>query len=527
MSPLRLQDPTRLGDYALVGLLGLGGMGAVYLARNPEGRFVAIKLIHPTLAADPEFSGRFRSEVERARQVPSFCTAEFLGADLEHDPPYLVVEYVDGPSLAEVVDEQGPLRGGALHSLATGIATALTGIHGAGVIHRDLKPDNVLLPPGSPKVIDFGIARPFEITSRHTRTDNMVGTVAYMAPERFSADPDTPITPAADIFAWGCVVAYAGTGRTPFHADSPPATAARILTQPPHLDGLPDSLRGPVGLALSKEPADRPTAQELLAMLIGKQPVPPPPPPPPAAPAEPPRPPLKGRALPLVLAALLLVALLTIVGLVTTSGDDPGREQQQSAALPSAAPTPSPSSRPSRPAKAADAPFSPGSPSTEKQALPSQAPSRPSKPAPSAAPTTSAAAPKGKTNPSGRNLALGRPAEASSLEGDPWSAAGAVDGDATTRWSSGFSDPQWLRVDLGARWQISEVVLRWENSHATHYRVEISTDAKKWKTVYSTTSSAGGVATIPVERVTGRYVRMYGTQRSTEYGYSLWEMEVR
>ncbi|WP_305787611.1 protein kinase domain-containing protein [Symbioplanes lichenis] len=526
VSPLRLQDPTRLGDYALVGLLGLGGMGAVYLARNPEGRFVAIKLIHPTLAADPEFSGRFRSEVERARQVPSFCTAEFLGADLAHDPPYLVVEYVDGPTLAEVVDEQGPVRGGALHSLAAGIATALTGIHGAGVIHRDLKPDNVLLPPGSPKVIDFGIARPFEITSRHTRTDNMVGTVAYMAPERFSADPDTPITPAADIFAWGCVVTYAGTGRTPFHADSPPATAARILTQPPHLDGLPESLRGPVELALAKDPADRPTAPALLAMLIGEQPVPTP-----RVIEEPavetPAPPLKGRALPLVLAALLLVAVLTIVGLVTTSGDDPAQQQQQTVALPSAVQTPPPSSRPSRPDKAADAPRPAGSPRTEQQALPSPAPSRSKKPSPSAAPSTSAAAPKAKTNPSGRNLALGRPVEASSLEGDPWSAAGAVDGDSTTRWSSAFSDPQWLRVDLGARYQISQVVLRWENSHATHYRVELSNDAKEWTTVYSTVSSAGGVATIPVEKVPGRYVRLYGTERSTQYGYSLWEFEVR
>ncbi|GAA3345970.1 hypothetical protein GCM10020358_55150 [Amorphoplanes nipponensis] len=268
VTPLRRGDPEQLGEYWLTGRLGSGGMGVVYLATDRDDNYVAIKLVHATLVHDPEFRGRFRSEVERARQVPSFCTAEVLDADLDHNPPYLVVEYVDGPSLAEVVEERGPLRAAALHSLAVGVATALTGIHGAGVIHRDLKPDNVLLAPGSPKVIDFGIARAFEATSQHTRTDQMVGTVAYMAPERFSSEPGTPLTAAADIFAWGCVVAYAGTGRTPFHGDSPPATAARILTQPPHLAGLPEPLRELVALSLSKDPEERPSARELLDMLL-------------------------------------------------------------------------------------------------------------------------------------------------------------------------------------------------------------------------------------------------------------------
>ncbi|MFI5495695.1 protein kinase [Actinoplanes sp. NPDC051859] len=267
-SPLHRGDPEWLGDYRLLGRLGSGGMGVVYLAEEPDGALVAIKLIHATLAHDQEFQRRFRSEVERARQVPSFCTAEVLGADLDHDPPYLVVEYVDGPSLADVVEDRGPLRAAALHSLAVGVATALSGIHGAGVIHRDLKPGNVLLAPGSPKVIDFGIARAFEATSRHTRTDQMVGTVAYMAPERFASETGAPLTAAADVFGWACVVAYAGTGRTPFQGDSPAATAARILTQPPHLDGLPQPLRDVVALALAKEPQDRPTARELLDLLL-------------------------------------------------------------------------------------------------------------------------------------------------------------------------------------------------------------------------------------------------------------------
>jgi eukaryotic-like serine/threonine-protein kinase len=268
-SPLHRDDFTRLGTYRLVGRLGAGGMGIVYLGLDATGRYVAIKLVHSALADNPVFRARFRSEVERARQVPAFCTAEVLDADLDHEPPYLVVEYVDGPSLAEVVAERGPLSSSHLHSVAVGVATALTGIHGAGVIHRDLKPENVLLAPGSPKVIDFGIARAFEATSQHTRTGQMVGTVSYMAPERFSARPDTALTAAADIFAWGCVIAFAGTGHTPFQGDSPEATAARILTQPPYLEGLSEPLRGFIESAIVKDPAARPTARELLDLLVG------------------------------------------------------------------------------------------------------------------------------------------------------------------------------------------------------------------------------------------------------------------
>ena len=266
--PLRPRDPRRLGDYELIGRLGEGGMGTVYLARDQAGVQVAVKMIRADLAHDEEFRGRFRSEVARARQVPPFCTAEVLDADPDHEQPYLVVEFVDGPTLADVVEERGPLTAANLHSVAIGVATALTAIHGAGVIHRDLKPRNVLLAPGSPKVIDFGIARATEATSGNTSPDQMVGTVAYMAPERFGLEADTPLTPAADVFAWGGVVAYAGTGRTPFAADSPPATAARILTQPPDLTGLTGTLRDLVARALRKDPAERPSARELLDLLL-------------------------------------------------------------------------------------------------------------------------------------------------------------------------------------------------------------------------------------------------------------------
>ncbi|BCJ48864.1 hypothetical protein Asp14428_03390 [Actinoplanes sp. NBRC 14428] len=269
--PLRPNDPRRLGGYELLSRLGEGGMGAVYLARGADDRLVAVKVIRPEFAYEDEFRARFRSEVNRARQVPPFCTAAVLDADPEHPTPYLVVEYVDGPSLAEVVQEQGPLGGGNLHSVAIGVATAIAAIHGAGVIHRDLKPRNVLFSLGTPKVIDFGIARALEVTSAHTRTDQMVGTVAYMAPERFDSD-SRATGPAADVFAWGAVVTYAGTGRTPFAADSPAATAARILTQPPELSALPEPLRDLVALTLAKDPAERPTAHELLDMLLAAGP---------------------------------------------------------------------------------------------------------------------------------------------------------------------------------------------------------------------------------------------------------------
>jgi eukaryotic-like serine/threonine-protein kinase len=265
--PLRGTDPRTLGRYRLLGRLGEGGMGVVYLAEAPDGRPVAVKVIRADLSDDPTFRRRFRSEVDRARQVPPFCTAEVLDADPDHDPPYLVVEYVDGPDLATVIEERGPLRPANLHGLAIGVATALTAIHGAGVIHRDLKPSNVLLALGSPKVIDFGIARPVHDASGVTTANQVIGTVAYMSPERLGP-AGSPVTPAADIFAWGAVVAYAGTGRTPFSSGNIDVVAARILIQPPELSGLDPTLRGLVEAALAKDPLARPTARALLDQLL-------------------------------------------------------------------------------------------------------------------------------------------------------------------------------------------------------------------------------------------------------------------
>jgi len=261
---------TRIGEYELLRRIGRGGMATVYLARDRYGRHVAIKVLHSELAWDDELRRRFRSEVNRLQQVPRSSTAAILDADFEHDPPYLVVEYVDGPSLAQVIRESGPLGPAALRNVAIGVTSALAAIHSAGVIHRDLKPENVLLGAAGVKVIDFGIARPMEATSLHTRIDQVVGTVSYMAPERFGDDAAELLSPATDVFAWGVLVAYAANGFTPFAGDSAPATAVRIITQPPDLGDLSGPIRGLVERALDKDPRRRPTAADLLKGLLGR-----------------------------------------------------------------------------------------------------------------------------------------------------------------------------------------------------------------------------------------------------------------
>jgi len=266
--PLRADDPRQVGVYRLHARLGEGGMGTVYLAHDPMGHRVAVKVLRPELSSDHEFRARFRSEVSRAREVPPFCTAEVLDADPDHETPYLVAEYVDGPSLADVVRQRGPLAGGALHSVAIGVATALAAIHSADVVHRDLKPANVLLALGMPKVIDFGIAKALEATSEHTVPGQLLGTIAYMAPERFDAGKARRVGPAADVFAWGVLVAFAATGRTPFATDSPTGTAECIVTQPPDLTGLTGPLRDLVARAVEKNPEQRPSAQELVDLLL-------------------------------------------------------------------------------------------------------------------------------------------------------------------------------------------------------------------------------------------------------------------
>ncbi|UBU14786.1 serine/threonine-protein kinase [Nonomuraea gerenzanensis] len=253
-----------IGGYTLRRLLGRGGMGEVHLAATPTGGLAAVKLIHPGLASDPAFLRRFEREVAAARRVARFCTAPVLDAGIDGGVAYLVTEYVKGPDLARAVREQGPLSGGNLEALAVGVATALSAIHGAGVIHRDLKPANVLLSPLGPRVIDFGIAR--LVGNDALSSQAILGTPAFMAPEQVRGEA---LTPAADVFAWGGVIAFAGTGRLPFGGESPEAALWRITHAQPRLEGLDEGIRAIVERALAKDPAQRPTAQQLLAELVG------------------------------------------------------------------------------------------------------------------------------------------------------------------------------------------------------------------------------------------------------------------
>lgn len=246
-----------IGGYALRRLLGRGGMGEVHLAATPTGGLAAVKVINPELARDPAFRRRFEREVAAARRVARFCTAPVLDAGIDGDVAYLVTEYVKGPSLAEVVRDQGPLSGGNLEALAVGIATALSAIHGAGVIHRDLKPSNVLLSPLGPRVIDFGIAQLVDHDSLASQA--ILGTPAFMAPEQVRGEV---LTPAADVFAWGGVIAFAGTGRLPFGGGAPGEVLYRIMQEVPRLDGLDEGIREVASRALAKDPASGPPPRD-------------------------------------------------------------------------------------------------------------------------------------------------------------------------------------------------------------------------------------------------------------------------
>ncbi|MFD1931763.1 serine/threonine-protein kinase [Nonomuraea mangrovi] len=258
-----------IGGYTLLRVLGRGGMGEVHLASTPTGGLAAVKLIHPALARDPAFRRRFSREVSAARSVARFCTAAVLDAGLDGEVAYLVTEYVKGPDLSHAVREQGPLTGGNLEALAVGIATALAAIHGAGVIHRDLKPSNVLLSPLGPRVIDFGIAQLMGADSLASQA--IMGTPAFMAPEQVRGEQAGP---SADVFAWGGLIAFAGTGRLPFGGGAPAEVLYRIVNEGPRLQGLDERMRGVVEWAMAKDPGRRPTAHRLLAELVGGQPTP-------------------------------------------------------------------------------------------------------------------------------------------------------------------------------------------------------------------------------------------------------------
>jgi len=267
MDALTADDPSVLGRYALLGRLGNGGQGVVYLGRTAAGESVAVKALNPSLVADAEALRRFAGEVDHVRQVSSFCVAEVLDADLNGDRPYVVSEYVEGRSLQERVVEEGPRDPGQLRRLAVGTITALAAIHAAGIIHRDLKPHNVLLGRDGPRVIDFGIAR--ALGSEATAVGTVIGTVAFMAPEQVRGEQ---IGPAADMFAWASTMVFAASGRPPFGTGGGVEVMHRIINDEPELPPLPADLRAVVLACLAKDPADRPTARDGLLRLIGDQP---------------------------------------------------------------------------------------------------------------------------------------------------------------------------------------------------------------------------------------------------------------
>ncbi len=256
--PARPGDPSRIGPYQIVGRLGAGGMGTVHAGVGSDGTRVAVKVVHPEQAQEPEFRARFRREVELSSRVTGPYLVPLLIADPDAETPWLATAYVPGPTLYQHLLAHGPLAGGSLYALAAATAHALTAIHAAGVVHRDVKPQNVILTPGGPRVLDFGIAHAADGTSV-TRTGVMTGTPGWISPEHYRTGTTGP---ESDVFAWGALLAYAATGWLPFGTGAPDVVAFRVMSGEPDLDGVPGPLRQIVEKALAKEPDARPSAAE-------------------------------------------------------------------------------------------------------------------------------------------------------------------------------------------------------------------------------------------------------------------------
>lgn len=264
MEALQAGDPGKVGHYRLIGRLGEGGMGRVYLGLSPGGRQVAVKLIHPGQAGR-QFRERFAREVEAARRVGGFHTALVVDADPAGDPPWMVTAYIQGPSLSEAVLERGPFGLAQARALGAGLAEGLAAIHACGLVHRDLKPSNVILAEDGPRIIDFGIARAAE-ASRMTTAGLVVGTYSYMSPEQVAGEVAGP---ASDVFSLGCTLAFAVTGRAPFGDESIVSVVRRISSEPPDLAEVPEEygFRQLLSECLAKDPDDRPRLPDLLDRL--------------------------------------------------------------------------------------------------------------------------------------------------------------------------------------------------------------------------------------------------------------------
>ncbi|WP_308013221.1 serine/threonine-protein kinase [Streptomyces griseocarneus] len=257
-------DPRRVGRYRIVGRLGAGGMGWVYLGRSPGGRAMAVKVVRPELAADEAFRQRFAREVDAARAVGGAFTAPVVDADTQGDPPWLATVYVPGPSLAEAVRTGGPLPEEQVWELGAGLVEALQAIHGAHVVHRDLKPSNILLAEDGPRVIDFGISL---VDGRHglTLPGVVMGTPPFMSPEQVRG---ARVGPASDVFSLGGVLVFAATGRAPFGPEE--GLFYRIAHEEPRLDAVPAGLRSLIAWCMAKSPGDRPGTDALLAEFAAR-----------------------------------------------------------------------------------------------------------------------------------------------------------------------------------------------------------------------------------------------------------------
>ncbi|WML81863.1 protein kinase [Streptomyces sp. VNUA74] len=264
MRPLDVDEPTEVGPYRLLGRLGSGGMGRVYLGRSAGGRTVAVKIVHPHFALDEEFRARFRREVAAARRVGGAWTAPVLDADPEARVPWVATAYAAGPSLTAAVADGGPLPAHSVRALGAGLGEALAAVHGLGLVHRDVKPSNVLLTLDGPLLIDFGIARATEGTASLTSTGVSIGSPGYMAPEQILGKG---VTGAADVFSLGAVLAFAATGTPPFPGDSSAALLYKVVHEEPRLDTLDGALRDLVEACLAKDPAARPTPAEVAHRL--------------------------------------------------------------------------------------------------------------------------------------------------------------------------------------------------------------------------------------------------------------------
>ncbi|MFB7917364.1 bifunctional serine/threonine-protein kinase/ABC transporter substrate-binding protein [Streptomyces sp. NPDC056061] len=259
MEELRGPDPSWIGGHRLLGRLGAGGMGVVYLGRTGDGALAAVKVILPEHVEDADFRVRFRREAEAARRVDSPWAVRVTGSGTEDERPWLATEFVPGPALSETIARCGPLPARSVRVLGRLLARALASVHAAGLVHRDVKPGNVLLGADGPRLIDFGVARVADATAL-TATDLVVGTPGFLAPEQ-ATEGAAAVGPAGDVFSLGCLLAYAATGRPPFGSGAVDALLYRTVHEAPDLDGIDDpELRELLGALLDKEPAGRPTA---------------------------------------------------------------------------------------------------------------------------------------------------------------------------------------------------------------------------------------------------------------------------